>query len=159
MEASIEIRKMTEKDLDEVLEIEKVSFPSPWSRGLFERELSTPFSRSFVATRQGNPAVVAYLCFWLVDTEGHLLNLAVHPRHRGQKIGGGILGFGIDYCRREGVRLVTLEVRRSNSRALSLYRKFHFQPRGVRRRYYTDTGEDAIVMGLDLEGSGNSSKL
>jgi ribosomal-protein-alanine N-acetyltransferase len=151
--APIEIREMAEKDLDEILEIEKVAFPSPWSRGLFERELVTPFARSFVARRTGAPAVVGYLCFWLVDTECHVLNLAVHPQHRGQGIGAGILGFGVEYCRREGVHLVTLEVRRSNYRAISLYRNFHFQPQGVRRRYYTDSGEDAIVMGLDLENS------
>jgi [ribosomal protein S18]-alanine N-acetyltransferase len=149
----IEIRGMAEKDLDEVLEIEKVAFPSPWSRGLFERELVTPFARSFVACRKGAPEVVGYLCFWLVDTECHVLNLAVHPQHRGQGIGAGILGFGVEYCRREGVQLVTLEVRRSNYRAISLYRNFRFQPQGVRRRYYTDTGEDAIVMGLELENS------
>jgi ribosomal-protein-alanine N-acetyltransferase len=147
----IQIREMAEKDLDEVLEIEKVAFPSPWSRGLFERELATPFARSFVGRRPGAPAVVGYLCFWLVDTECHLLNLAVHPENRGRGIGTGILGFGVDYCRRQGVHLVTLEVRRSNYRAISLYRNFHFQPQGVRRRYYTDSGEDAIVMGLDLE--------
>ncbi len=150
-QAPVEIREMREPDLEEVLEIEKVSFPSPWSRGLFERELTTPFARSFVARRKGTPAVAGYMCFWLVDTECHLLNLAVHPQHREQGIGRGLLRFGVDYCRREGVQLVTLEVRRSNYRAISLYRNFHFQPQGVRRRYYTDTGEDAIVMGLDLE--------
>jgi ribosomal-protein-alanine N-acetyltransferase len=153
LQEPIEIREMAQKDLDEVLEIEKVAFPSPWSRGLFERELLTPFARSFVARRKEAPALVGYLCFWLVDSECHLLNVAVHPQHRGRGIGTQILGFGVDYCRRQGVQLVTLEVRRSNYKAISLYRNFHFQPQGVRRRYYTDSGEDAIVMGLDLENS------
>jgi DNA-binding NtrC family response regulator len=62
-----------------------------------------------------------------------------------------------DYCRKEGVQVITLEVRRSNYRAISLYRNFHFQPQGIRRRYYTDSGEDAVVMGLSLEGP-NSPK-
>jgi ribosomal-protein-alanine N-acetyltransferase len=155
----VEIREMAEKDLDEVLEIERAAFPSPWSRGLFERELATPFARSFVARRKGAPEVVGYMCFWLVDTECHLLNLAVHPRHRGRGIGAEILGYGVAYCLREGVQLITLEVRRSNYRAISLYRNFHFQPQGVRRRYYTDSGEDAIVMGLDLGNSRFSPSL
>ena len=158
-EDALEIREMTEGDLDEVLEIEKAAFPSPWSRGLFERELVTPFARSFVGRRKGNTGVVGYLCFWLVDSECHLLNLAVHPRHRGQRIGARILGFGVDYSRGHGVRLITLEVRRSNYRAISLYRNFHFQPQGVRRRYYTDSGEDAIVMGLDLENARLSARV
>ena len=148
---SIEIREMTQQDLDEVLQIEGASFPSPWSRTLFERELSTPFARSFVAQAAQGKELLGYLCFWLVDREAHILNLAVHPQHPKRGIGTLLLGHGIDYCRQYGVQLVTLEVRRSNYKAISLYRNFHFQPQGIRRRYYTDSGEDAVVMGLVLE--------
>jgi ribosomal-protein-alanine N-acetyltransferase len=144
------IREMTEGDLEEVLQIERVTFPSPWSRALFERELTTPFARSFVGVQGETGPVAGYLCFWLVDEEGHVLNLAVHPQHRGQRIGTQLLGFGVDFCRKEGVRMITLEVRRSNYKAISLYRNFAFQPQGIRRRYYTDSGEDAIIMGLNL---------
>jgi len=148
---SIEIRPMTQQDLDEVLRIEAVSFPTPWSRTLFERELSTPFSRSFVAQAAQGKKILGYLCFWLVDGEAHILNLAVHPQQQKRGIGSLLLGHGIDYCRKDGVNLITLEVRRSNYKAISLYRNFHFQPQGIRRRYYTDSGEDAVVMGLVLE--------
>jgi ribosomal-protein-alanine N-acetyltransferase len=142
---------MAERDLDAVLEIERESFPTPWSRGLFAKELALPFARAFVAQEKDSEKVVGYLCFWLVDQETHILNLAVHPRRRRQGIGTRLLTFGVSYCRRQGVRRMTLEVRRSNLRAISLYRNFRFQPQGVRRKYYTDSGEDAILMGLDLE--------
>ena len=147
----IEIRQMAEGDLEEVSEIERESFPTPWSKGLFAKELAIPFARAFVAQEKDSGKVVGYLCFWLVDQETHILNLAVHPRRRRQGIGTRLLTFGVNYCRRQGVQQMTLEVRRSNLRAISLYRNFQFQPRGIRRKYYTDSGEDAILMGLDLE--------
>ena len=150
IEKPVEIREMTEPDLDEVLAIEKVTFPAPWSRMLFERELATPFARSFVAWDKEVGRIVGYLCFWLVDRETHILNLAIHPQYRRMGIGARLLGFGVDYCQNQGVQLITLEVRRSNYKAISLYRDFRFQPQGVRRRYYSDSGEDAIIMGLDL---------
>ena len=145
-----EIRKMSEQDLDEILEIERLSFPTPWSRILFERELATPFARSLVAQEARREKILGYLCFWLVEQEAHILNLAVHPQHRNGGIGTLLLGYGVGYCRKGGVQVITLEVRRSNYKAISLYRGFHFQPLGIRRRYYTDTGEDAVVMGLVL---------
>jgi ribosomal-protein-alanine N-acetyltransferase len=156
MPEPIEIREMTRQDLDEVLEIEAQSFPTPWSRVLFERELSTPFARAFVAEDGQKKGVLGYLCFWLVDGEAHILNLAVHPRRRNRGVGTLLLGEGVRYCREKGVEVITLEVRRSNYKAISLYRNFHFQARGIRRRYYTDSGEDAVVMGLNL---GESTSL
>ncbi len=146
----VEIRRMTEQDLDEVMEIERLSFPTPWSRLLFERELSTPFARSLVAWETQEESILGYLCFWFVEREAHILNLAVHPSWRNGGIGTLLLKNAIEDCRRNKVELVTLEVRRSNYRAISLYRNFDFQPQGIRRRYYTDSGEDALVMGLRL---------
>ena len=156
---TVEIQEMTEPDLEEVLQIEQVSFPTPWSRRLFERELSMPLARSFVAQRAHRKEILGYLCFWLVIPEAHILNLAVHPKHRNQGVGNLLLNYGVDYCRGSGVQVVTLEVRRSNYKAISLYRNFHFQAQGIRRRYYTDSGEDAVVMGLYLEDSTSLSTL
>jgi [ribosomal protein S18]-alanine N-acetyltransferase len=150
LRGTIEIRAMTQQDLDEVLQIEGLSFPAPWSRTLFERELSTPFARAFVAQEAQRGKILGYLCFWLVEQEAHILNLAVHPEHRNRGIGTLLLSDGVSYCRKGGVQVITLEVRRSNYKAISLYRGFHFQPLGIRRRYYTDSGEDAVVMGLVL---------
>jgi ribosomal-protein-alanine N-acetyltransferase len=146
----INIREMKEEDLDEVLQIERSSFPTPWSRLLFQRELSTPFARSFIGEEVRAEKILGYLCFWLVDQEAHILNLAVHPERRNLGIGTRLLGYGVDYCRKKGAEEMILEVRRSNYKAISLYRNFHFQPRGIRRKYYTDSGEDAVVMGLHL---------
>ena len=149
-EGLIDIREMTEGDLEEVVQIERGSFPAPWSRGLFERELLTPFAKAFIARERPPDRVVGYLCFWLVASETHILNLAVDPRRRQQGIGTRLLRYGIDYCRGKGIQEISLEVRRSNYKAISLYRNFRFQPWGIRRGYYSESGEDAIVMGLRL---------
>lgn len=146
----IEISGMTEEDLDEVMQIERRSFLTPWSRALFERELYMPFAKACVAREIPPNEVVGYLCFWLVGGEGHILNLAVHPDRRGQGIGSHLLRYGVNYCRKQGAQEITLEVRPSNYRAISLYRNFQFQPQGIRRRYYSDSGEDAVIMGLRL---------
>jgi [ribosomal protein S18]-alanine N-acetyltransferase len=147
----IEIRRLVRKDLDEVLAIEKLSFPSPWSRFLFEQEFLFPQAQMVAAADPDFPERVwGYLCFWLVAEETHILNLAVHPEKRRRGVGGRLLEYVIDYSRAKGAEEILLEVRRSNHRAISVYRRFHFQPLGVRRRYYTDSGEDAIIMGLRL---------
>jgi len=147
----IEIRRMIRKDLEEVLAIEKMSFPAPWSRVLFEQEFLIPHAHLLTATDPGLPdRVWGYLCFWLVAEETHILNLAVHPQWRRRGVGSRLLEYVVDYSRARGAEEVFLEVRRSNHRAISVYRRFHFQPRGIRPRYYQDTGEDAIIMGLRL---------
>ena len=150
----IEIRPMTEGDLDEIMQIEWKSFPTPWSRRLFERELLLPYAHAFVALEAPLDPVVGFLCFGLVEGEMHILNLAVHPERRRQGIGALLLRHGLDYCRGQGGREITLEVRRSNYKAISLYRRFHFEPRGIRPHYYSDSGEDAVIMTLDLDDSG-----
>jgi [ribosomal protein S18]-alanine N-acetyltransferase len=150
----IEIRRMTEEDLDGVMEVERQSFQTPWSRGLFERELLLSYAHAFVAVEVPAGGVVGYLCFWLVEGETHILNLAVHPERRRQGIAFRLLRYGLDYSRHKGAKEITLEVRRSNYKAIALYRGFHFQPEGIRRRYYSDSGEDAIIMTLHLAEAG-----
>jgi ribosomal-protein-alanine N-acetyltransferase len=151
LEGTLQIREMKREDLDAVLEIERESFRTPWSRPLFEKELIIPFACTFVACHLLHFEVVGYLCMWLVGNETHILNLAVHPQERNKGIGTYLLRYGVEYCRSRGMQEITLEVRRSNHRAISLYRNFQFQPRGIRPRYYQDSGEDAIVMGLCLD--------
>jgi ribosomal-protein-alanine N-acetyltransferase len=146
----IEIRGMTERDLDEVMQIERRSFPTPWSRRLFERELLLPYAKAFVALEIPPNQVVGYICFWLVAQETHILNLAAHPGRRRRGIGARLLRYGVNYCREKGAQEITLEVRRSNYQAISLYRNFQFQPQGIRRHYYSDSGEDAVIMSLRL---------
>ena len=140
---------MMPADLDEVGEIERVSFPTPWSKELFKRELSLPQARSFVAVGPLD-RIVGYLCFWIVADEVHILNLAVHPEYRRKGIATLLLAYGMDCSRKEGAREITLEVRRSNYKAIGLYRNFRFLPQGIRRGYYSDTGEDAVIMSRKL---------
>jgi [ribosomal protein S18]-alanine N-acetyltransferase len=147
------IGKYVEGDLVEILEIEKDSFPTPWSPGLFRGEMTNPVSRMFVAKtiHAQKTAVVGYVVFWRVADEIHLHNIAVRTDLRKSGIASRLLSKVIRDCRPEGSRFVTLEVRRSNLPAQKLYESFGFSVRGVRCGYYTDTGEDALIMSADLE--------
>ncbi len=146
-----EIRRMVPEDLEEVLAIERVSFPTPWSRNLFEQEFLFPHAHLLAAVEPATSEHVrGYLCFWLVAEETHILNIAVHPDWRRQGIAAGLLEYVVEFSRAKGAEQILLEVRRSNYRAIALYRHFHFQPQGIRPRYYRDSGEDAVIMGLPL---------
>ncbi len=141
---------MRHGDLGGVLEIERLSFPEPWSRAQFERELSNPVSCQFVASvdAESGGIVAGYIIFWIVYGEAHILNIAVHPAFRRRGIAKELLSHSLDHMRFVGVSEVYLEVRRSNEAALSLYRGFGFEKVFVRRNYYGD--EDAVVMRLRL---------
>jgi [ribosomal protein S18]-alanine N-acetyltransferase len=145
------IRDATNRDLSDIIEIERLAFPHPWSLDSFIRELSLPFSRLIVAVFQSNDEypLAGYLCRWLVADECHVLNVAVHPRARRLGIGASLMSDVIAEANVKKVDVVTLEVRRSNLPARGLYRKFHFEERRLRRNYY-GPGEDAIVMELKL---------
>jgi len=147
------IGEYVEGDLLEILEIEKDSFPTPWSPGLFHGEMINPVSRMFVAKtlHAQKISVVGYVVFWQVADEIHLHNIAVRRDLRKGGIASRLLSKVIRDCRLEGARFVTLEVRRSNLPAQKLYENFGFSVRGVRCGYYTDTGEDALIMSVDLE--------
>jgi ribosomal-protein-alanine N-acetyltransferase len=133
-------------DLDAVLEIERRSFPQPWSPGLFLHELKVPFSKTLLArTQNGSHALLGYICRWLVGDEVHILNLAVDPDHRKSGIGRALVGLVVREADERAARVITLEVRRENAPALALYRSLGFTERGVRRNYYGH-GHDAIIM-------------
>jgi ribosomal-protein-alanine N-acetyltransferase len=147
---AIQIRDATNRDLNRIVEIEQLAFPTPWSLSAFRRELTLPFSRLTVAITDDQSELPAgFLCRWLVADECHVLNVAVHPEHRRFGLGAELLGTAISEAREKGAELVTLEVRRSNLAARCLYRKFDFEERRLRRHYY-GPGEDAIVMELRL---------
>jgi ribosomal-protein-alanine N-acetyltransferase len=161
---------MTEADLDEVLAIERASFTSPWSRRAFLHELrdnrvaalwvvrAAGAPRAGAEPGAGDPAgpgpVLGYLCVWVILDELHVTNLAVHPGARGHGVGAFLLGTVLAQCRRTGSRHVTLEVRAANAAARRLYARFGFREVGVRRGYYFDTGEDALVLEADLAAPG-----
>jgi ribosomal-protein-alanine N-acetyltransferase len=149
------VREATVRDLPRILEIERLAFAQPWSLDSFKRELMLPFSRIVVATQmqttraetQGQPA--GFLCRWLVADECHILNVAVHPELRRGGIAMALMAEAINEAKTKSIRLVTLEVRRSNVAARSLYRRLNFEERRLRSNYY-GPGEDAIVMELHL---------
>jgi ribosomal-protein-alanine N-acetyltransferase len=142
---------MCAEDLPEVLEIERRSFPQPWTPGLFLHELKVPFSRTtLIRSSNGTRATMAYVCRWLVGDEAHILNLAVHPDHRGRGLGRRLVESVVREAEAAGARVVTLEVRRENGPARSLYRNLGFVDTGLRRNYY-GRGEDAIIMSLQLK--------
>ena len=148
----IKIRDASSRDLPQIIEIERLAFDHPWSRDSFLRELSLPFSRTVVAiTINGTTeAITGYLCRWLVADECHILNVAVHPAARRAGIAARLMDDAIAEAKQEKARFVTLEVRRSNVAARSLYRKLTFEERRLRKNYY-GSGEDAIVMELRLD--------
>lgn len=148
------IGEYEEEDLDEILEIERASFPTPWTPGLFHGEKGNPISRMLVARigqERGN-RVAGYIVYWRVADEIHLHNIAVRRELRRRGIASRLLSRAIRESRPGGARLITLEVRQSNRPAKGLYEKLGLSVTGVRRAYYDDTGEDALIMSADLEG-------
>lgn len=141
---------MTAEDLDEILKIEGVSFSRPWTREHFEVELKNSISYAYTLKieSEGREPVVAYIVFWVVHGEAHILNIAVLPALRGRGLAAELLETALKQMRRNMVYEVFLEVRRSNKAAINLYRKFGFKEGFVRKNYYGD--EDAIVMTLVL---------
>jgi ribosomal-protein-alanine N-acetyltransferase len=144
------IQPLRPADLDAVMEIERVSFKSPWSRQVFAEELSRSWAHVDVVRHAVTGRIVAFCNYWLVADEVHLLNVASHPQERRLGHASRLLAHVIDYARLAACRLVTLEVRRSNEAAQRLYRRFAFKAVGVRPRYYVDDDEDAVVMSLEL---------
>jgi [ribosomal protein S18]-alanine N-acetyltransferase len=140
------IRRMRESDLDEILFIEKSSFLSPWSRCAFENEMRAVYAFPMVMTQPEPPVIRGYLCFWIVSDECHILNLAVHPVCRRRGIASRLITHLLESCERKRIGNCYLEVRISNRVAKSLYLKFGFREEGCRRQYYSDTGEDALIM-------------
>src|SRR5262245_5216084 len=147
----VALRTMSREDLSAVLEIERRSFAQPWSRTFLEKELSTPFARLVVALAdvRGRSVIVGYTCRWRVTDEVHLLNVAVHPEHRGLSIGRLLVEGVIAEARETHATVLFLEVRAGNLVARRLYRHLGFRDLGVRRAYY-GPGQDAIVMELRL---------
>jgi [ribosomal protein S18]-alanine N-acetyltransferase len=133
---------MTEGDLDSVMVIETLCFRTPWSRGSFEAEFRKPFSTMLVFTERNG--ISGYIVAWRIEDELHVANLAVHPARRRRGIAETLLRRVLET--ESGVSWTGLEVRASNDSARALYRKLGFHEAGVRKGYYADEGEDAILM-------------
>jgi len=169
-----QLRPMTEADISQVAEIEAQSFPTTWPRTAYRRELANRLARYFVLTDRSHaplpqeespprrsllglfrrrPAaeettdyIVGYVGVWLMVDQAHVVAIAVREEYRRQGLGELLLSESIDLALANGQESVTLEVRRSNESAQALYEKYRFLKVGLRRRYYSDNHEDALIM-------------
>ena len=137
------IRRLTYADLPQVVAIERRSFPTPWSLAMFVLELSKP-AGVCLAAFEGDE-MLGYLICSRYDTVWHLMNVSVDPSRRRAGVASGLLTSLIERIDDPTAQL-TLEVRPSNEGAITLYERFGFRSAGVRRRYYQDNGEDALIM-------------
>ena len=146
--AKVEIGLMTMSDVPYIAQIEKDTFSTPWTREDLIRELrENQCARYIVLREDGIP--VAYAGVWLVIDEGHIVNIAVRSDRRRLGYGEKVVRAMMQLAADTGIVYMTLEVRRSNLVAQHLYRKAGFVELGVRKRYYTDTGEDALIYVCD----------
>lgn len=142
-------RFMREEDIDQVLEVEHASFTTPWSREAFFNEIHNNKFSVYIVLEE-NEKIVGYCGTWVVIDEAHVTNIAIRPEYRGKKLGEALLSKLISTTREMGARSMTLEVRVTNHVAQSLYRKFGFQNGGIRKNYYSDNQEDALIMWVNL---------
>lgn len=146
----IRIRPMTIQDLDGVIEVERLSYASPWRYEDFYREVVfNQLAYYFVA--QIEETIAGFVGMWVIVDEAHITNIAVHPDFRRKKIGEKLLLFALEEARKKGARRVILEVRVSNYKAQNLYLKHDFRYAGVRKNYYRDNNEDAFLMIKELK--------
>lgn len=146
--APVLIEDMTIDDVAGVQEIERSSFPVPWPANAFRHELTQNKNARYVVAREGD-TIVGYAGLWLMVDEAHITTFAVLPEHRRRRIGERLLQRLFDIADEMGAEWLTLEVRVSNIGAQRLYEKYGFRRAGVRRRYYSDNNEDALIMWTD----------
>ncbi|MBL4953458.1 ribosomal protein S18-alanine N-acetyltransferase [Neobacillus sp. OS1-32] len=149
MDDSYVFRYMREDDIDQVLEVEHASFTLPWSREAFYNELHNNQFAVYIVIEH-DKRVVGYCGAWMIVDEAHVTNVAILPEYRGKKLGDAMMRYLMELARLKGVRTMTLEVRVTNHIAQSLYRKMGFQNGGIRKNYYSDNQEDALVMWVNV---------
>lgn len=145
----INIRRMEEQDIPRVLEVESASFTTPWPPDIFYHEVKdNPYAIYFLLEREKE--IVGYCGVWIVLGEAQITNIAVKPKWQGKGYGQMLFEYVIEYAKLQGASRLSLEVRVSNRAAQSMYKKFGLISGGIRRNYYTDNNEDALVMWVNL---------
>lgn len=145
MENKIRFRELTKDDVPRMHELEKLCFTLPWSEDMLSEEMDdNPFALYIGAFCER--ILIGYLGIWRILDEAHMTNLAVHPDHRRQGIAKALINRMKKTMTQNGVKNMTLEVRESNEAARNLYRSMGFEDAGRRKRYYSDNGEDALIM-------------
>jgi len=140
------ITQMRFEDIPTVMKVERECFPTPWSENAYRTELTNQCAEYFVAWLSG--ALVGYVGMWLIMDEVHITTIGVAAENRGHKIGERLLVRLLDSSREKGAQRVTLEVRKTNDVARQLYTKYGFTEVAIRKGYYSDNNEDAIIMWL-----------
>ncbi|WP_125154051.1 ribosomal protein S18-alanine N-acetyltransferase [Clostridium rectalis] len=139
------ILKASSKHINDIFKISCLSFPTSWSKESINNEIiHNPKAKYLVAFK--NNLVIGYIGTWIILDEAHITNIAVHPEYRNLKVGSALLDSLINLCKNNDVKHMTLEVRSSNIYAQKLYKKFNFIEEGIRKNYYSDNYEDALIM-------------
>lgn len=139
------IRRAAPEDAEQIAEIEKICFAAPWSYDSILQEL-TENARAFYLAAEIDGKIIGYAGLWGILDEGHITNVAVRPEYRGRRIAAAIMEHMLEITVSAGIVHHTLEVRRSNESAIKLYRRLGFKEGGVRKGYYLNNGEDALIM-------------
>jgi ribosomal-protein-alanine N-acetyltransferase len=148
----IRFRPLTTADMDEIMGIERTSYRFPWSQGFFLQELQVACARSILAEVDGK--IIGYVLFWLLPGTIDIHNLATHANYRRRGVARLLLSRVLGLAGEQSISRVTLEVRKSNLPAQKLYESMGFLTSGVRKGYYSDDGEDALAMSLELPPQG-----
>ncbi len=142
----VRITRMTAEDVDEVSKLEQIVHPNHhWSKNSFYNEIANKLA-SYYCVKDEQNKILAYIGFWQIIEEAHITTLAVHPDYRNLQLAQILLIKIIEDCYENMIKFITLEVRESNIPAIKLYEKFLFTSIGVRKKYYQDNGENALIM-------------
>ena len=144
------LRPMTLEDLDQVAALERQCFTTPWPREALKEELTSNAKAHYYVYEIGGK-MVGYCGLWMILDEGHITNLAIDPQERGKGYAQEMLAAFSEAAQTEGARFLTLEVRSGNAPAIRVYEKEGFVAQGIRKGYYLDSGEDALIMWKTLE--------
>ena len=140
----------TINDLDTITEIESESFSNPWPRQAIQSELSNlPWSCSKIITY--NNIIAGYMIYWIIENEYHLQKIAVKPYLRRKGLAGKMISHLKAEASKNNIQMILLELRQTNKAALKLYSGLGFKQQGIRKKYYSDTGEDALLMTLSTK--------
>lgn len=142
-------RTLSDRDLDEIVAIERASFNNPWTRDMYVRELENADVSFLYVLRVPEQGIVGFCSFWLVLDEVHINNLAVRTDVRGRGLGAALLDYALRAGTSRGAKRATLEVRRSNTPALRLYERLGFEVVATRPGYYVSPPEDALILWKD----------
>lgn len=137
---------MSKKDVEGVFKVSTLSFKTPWSKTSISNEINNPLAKYIVAIDNTNNEVIGFIGAWIIAGEADIMNVAVHPDYRKLGIASKLLSSLITLCKNLNCSKINLEVKASNIPAQNLYKKFSFVENGLRKGYYQDTGEDAILM-------------